>query len=120
LDEDATVPATLQRAQQYVDAGADGIFVPGAAIPDVLRQLSAALTLPLNVLAIPGIPPTELGKLGVSRVSTGSLPYRAALHAALEVADAVRSGAPVPAAQAYPALQNSLSRHIANSDPVVT
>jgi 2-methylisocitrate lyase-like PEP mutase family enzyme len=32
LGQDATVAATLDRAAQYLAAGADGIFVPGAAI----------------------------------------------------------------------------------------
>jgi 2-methylisocitrate lyase-like PEP mutase family enzyme len=36
LGQDATVAATLDRAAQYVEAGADGIFVPGATEPDVL------------------------------------------------------------------------------------
>ena len=55
LGQDATVAATLDRAAQYVEAGADGIFVPGATEPDVLRELTAAIPLPVNVLAIPGL-----------------------------------------------------------------
>ena len=46
LGQDAAVAATLNRAAQYVDAGADGIFVPGPAEPDVLRELTAAIPLP--------------------------------------------------------------------------
>src|SRR5262249_27861277 len=34
LGQDATVAATLARAEQYVEAGADGIFVPGATEPN--------------------------------------------------------------------------------------
>ena len=55
--------ATLDRAAQYVEAGADGIFIPGATEPDVLRTLIAALPLPVNVLAIPGLSLSDLGAL---------------------------------------------------------
>jgi 2-methylisocitrate lyase-like PEP mutase family enzyme len=60
LGQDATVTATLDRAARYVEAGADGIFVPGATEPDVLRELTAAIPLPVNVLAIPGLSLTDL------------------------------------------------------------
>lgn len=111
LGQDATVPATLQRAAQYVAAGADGIFVPGVADPAALRELAGSINVPLNVLVIPGLTLTELAALGVRRVSTGSLPYRAAIHAAAEVATAVRDGRPVPAATPYPDLQARLVRY---------
>jgi 2-methylisocitrate lyase-like PEP mutase family enzyme len=111
LGQDATVEATLERAARYVAAGADGIFVPGATEPAALRELAARLPVPLNVLVVPGLSVAELGELGVRRVSTGSLPYRAALHAAVEVAGAVRDGHAVPAATPYPELQDRLVRY---------
>ncbi|MGC1214217.1 MAG: isocitrate lyase/phosphoenolpyruvate mutase family protein [Micromonospora sp.] len=82
----------LDRARAYRQAGADGIFVPGA--PDALVGLLAAeVGAPLNVLHRPGgLSLAELGRLGVARVSTGSLLFRAALGAALDVAEAVQSG----------------------------
>jgi 2-methylisocitrate lyase-like PEP mutase family enzyme len=67
LGQDATVAATLDRAAQYIEAGADGIFVPGATEPDVLRQLTTAIPLPVNVLAIAGLSLTDLAALGVRR-----------------------------------------------------
>jgi 2-methylisocitrate lyase-like PEP mutase family enzyme len=111
LGQDATITATLDRAAQYVAAGADGIFVPGATDPDVVRQLTAAIPVPVNVLAIPGFSLAELGKLGVRRVSTGSLPYRAAIHAAAQAAVAVRDATQVPAADPYPEMQARLVRY---------
>jgi 2-methylisocitrate lyase-like PEP mutase family enzyme len=108
LGEDATVAATLERAAAYVEAGADGVFVPGATDPAELRELSAAIPVPLNVLVVPGLSRTELGELGVRRVSTGSLPYRAAIDAAVAVAAAVRDGDDVPSATAYPEMQARL------------
>jgi 2-methylisocitrate lyase-like PEP mutase family enzyme len=108
LGQDANVAATLNRAEAYVEAGADGIFIPGASEPSDLRQLTANIPVPVNVLVVPGLSLAELADLGVRRVSTGSLPYRAAIHAAVEVAQNVRNGVPPAAAAAYPAMQARL------------
>ena len=108
LGQDATVAATLERAAAYVAAGADGVFVPGATDPGELRELSGAIPVPLNVLVVPGLSLAELGELGVRRVSTGSLPYRAAVDAAVGVAEAVRDGVAVPSATPYPEMQARL------------
>jgi 2-methylisocitrate lyase-like PEP mutase family enzyme len=111
LGQDATVDQTLGRAAHYVDAGADAIFVPGATEPDVLRELTAAIPLPLNVLAVPGRSLAELAGMGVRRVSTGSLPYRVAIHAAAQAAVAVRDATELPAADTYPEMQDRLVRY---------
>jgi 2-methylisocitrate lyase-like PEP mutase family enzyme len=109
--QDATVAATTDRAAQYAEAGADGIFVPGASDPGLLRELTAAIAVPVNVLAIPGLSLADLAALGVRRVSTGSLPYRAAIHAAARAAVAFRDGTELPAADAYPEMQDRLMRY---------
>jgi 2-methylisocitrate lyase-like PEP mutase family enzyme len=108
LNQDANVSATLERAEAYVEAGADGIFIPGASDPSDLRQLTANIPVPVNVLVVPGLSLAQLADLGVRRVSTGSLPYRAAIAAAVQVAQNVRDGVPPPAAAAYPAMQGRL------------
>lgn len=108
LHQDETPAATLARATAYAEAGADGIFVPGATDPDVLREITSALTVPVNTLVVPGRTLAELGELGVRRVSTGSLPYRAAMRAAVLVAESVRDGSAAPAAIGYPELQAKL------------
>ena len=108
LNQDANVPATLGRAEAYVEAGADGIFIPGASEPSDLRELTANIPVPVNVLVVPRLSLAELMALGVRRVSTGSLPYRAAIDAAVEVAENVRKGVPPRAATAYPAMQARL------------
>lgn len=110
LKQDATVAATLERAAAYVAAGADGVFVPGATDPSDLRELTANIPVPVNVLAHPTLTLTELGALGVRRVSTGSLPYRTAIDAAVEVATGVRDGRAVRAATPYPEMQERLVR----------
>jgi 2-methylisocitrate lyase-like PEP mutase family enzyme len=111
LGQDATPDATLARAARYVEAGADGVFVPGASEPSLLRELADTIAVPLNVLAIPGSSLGQLAALGVRRVSTGSLPYRAAIHAAVAVAGAVRDGGVLPSATPYAELQDRLTRH---------
>jgi 2-methylisocitrate lyase-like PEP mutase family enzyme len=64
---------TLERARRYRDAGCDGIFVPGASDPGVIRALVAGTELPLNVMVLPKLPPvSELEALGVRRISAGA------------------------------------------------
>ena len=106
--EDDTVAAVADRARAYADAGADGIFVPGVTDPATIEHLAAAIPLPLNILVVPGLTLDDLQVLGVRRVSTGSLPYRAAIDAAVEVAAAVRDGRDVPVATSYAEWQQQL------------
>ena len=78
---------TVARLRAYVEAGADGVFVPGATQPGLLGRLVGAVGAPLNVLVAPTLPPVgELGALGVARVSAGSGPARAALSTAYAAA----------------------------------
>ncbi|AYF76155.1 isocitrate lyase/phosphoenolpyruvate mutase family protein [Nocardia yunnanensis] len=84
------VDSTLARVQHYEKCGADGVFVPGLTDADGIRALTAATTVPLNVLFSPAGPAVaELAELGVRRISTGSLLYRAALAAAVHTAESV-------------------------------
>lgn len=85
----------LDRAKRYLDAGASGVFVPGALDDRTIAALADGIPAPLNVLAQPGRSVGELARLGVARVSTGSLLFRAALAAIGSVLDEVRRGAPV-------------------------
>ncbi|WP_327352322.1 isocitrate lyase/PEP mutase family protein [Streptomyces sp. NBC_01304] len=96
LGVDASVPATLDRARRYVDAGADGLFVPGLAAEKDIASVTAAVPVPVNVLHLPALGLDRLADLGVRRVSTGSLLFRSALHATLTTALAVRDGLPLP------------------------
>ncbi|MDG6109176.1 isocitrate lyase/phosphoenolpyruvate mutase family protein [Dactylosporangium aurantiacum] len=86
----------LRRVRAYVDAGADGVFVPGLRAPADIAAVVRAVDVPVNVLHEPcGPTVAELAELGVRRVSTGSLLFRVALAAAVRAARAVRDGAPV-------------------------
>ncbi|MFD8993852.1 isocitrate lyase/PEP mutase family protein [Streptomyces abikoensis] len=86
---------TAARLAVYERAGADGVFVPGLSDPDGIAALTAALTLPLNILYTPTGPTlADLAALGVRRVSLGSLLYRKALTTAVATATAIRDGRP--------------------------
>lgn len=60
------------------------------------------------MLAHPSLTVSELGELGVRRVSSGSLPYRAAVDTAVDIVAALRDGKPVPAATPYWEMQARL------------
>jgi 2-methylisocitrate lyase-like PEP mutase family enzyme len=111
LQQEATLAATVARALAYVEAGADGVFVPGLTDPAEIREIAAAVPAPLNVLVTPGLTLRELADLGVRRVSTGSLPYRAAVDTAVRVATAVRDGEQPQAATPYAEAQARLRRY---------
>jgi 2-methylisocitrate lyase-like PEP mutase family enzyme len=73
---------TVERLNQYRDAGADCLFVPGVKDAETIGRLAQAIRGPLNILATPGAPSiAEMKRLGVARVSLGSGPSRVALGA---------------------------------------
>ncbi|MGC3022605.1 MULTISPECIES: isocitrate lyase/PEP mutase family protein [unclassified Brevibacterium] len=77
----------LDRIDAYTDAGADGIFVPGDLDLPTIETITGYSRLPVNVLASARHSRTALAEAGVSRISTGSLLYRAAISAALRSLD---------------------------------
>jgi len=63
---------TVRRAEIYLAAGADGVFVPLVSDAATIGRLAAAVGAPLNVIGGPGVPSVpELHALGVARVSVG-------------------------------------------------
>lgn len=87
---------TLTRIAAYREAGADGIFVPGLVDEDNIRLVVAQAGLPVNLLA-GRQSVSRLADLGVARVSTGSLLFRAALRAIETTARAIAAGEQPPA-----------------------
>ncbi len=83
----------VSRIRRYADAGADGVFVPGLAEPADIAAVVAAVDVPVNILFLPDRHTVAaLAELGVRRISTGSLLFRAALAAVVDTATAVRDG----------------------------
>ena len=63
---------TLRRLLIYNDSGADGIFLPCIVTENDIQEAVQHSKLPLNVMAIPGLPGiSQLNNLGVRRVSMG-------------------------------------------------
>lgn len=63
----------LRRAAIYAAAGADGFFAPGLVETTGIAALTAGTSLPVNLLALPGLPgAAALERLGVRRLSAGS------------------------------------------------
>lgn len=79
---------TIARLVAYVGAGADVVYAPWLKDGDAIARVVRETGIPVNVLAAPGVPPVpELGRLGVRRVSTGSLLASAAYGALVTAAD---------------------------------
>jgi 2-methylisocitrate lyase-like PEP mutase family enzyme len=63
----------VNRARVYAEAGANGIFLPGVYDLDLIRTLTAAIELPVNVMVGPLAPPIgDLAAAGVQRASIGT------------------------------------------------
>lgn len=64
---------TITRLQAYAEAGADVLYAPAIIDRADLARVVSSVDRPVNVLAIPGVPPVaELAEIGVARVSVGT------------------------------------------------
>lgn len=68
LDKDDTI----KRLQAFEAAGADVLYAPGLSDIATVTEVCAAVTKPVNVLAIPAFTVKALGEAGASRISLGS------------------------------------------------
>lgn len=82
---------TIARLQAYQEAGADVLYAPGLTRIGDIRALVSSVDRPVNVLAVPGVPPAaELAEAGVSRISVGGAFAFAALAALADAAAELR------------------------------
>jgi 2-methylisocitrate lyase-like PEP mutase family enzyme len=73
------IDEVVKRADSYRAAGADGVFVPALVDRSAIAELVSQVTIPLNVMAMPGLPGArELAELGVRRLSAGAAIAQAA------------------------------------------
>jgi len=76
------LPAPLEtiqkRAQRYEHAGANGLFVTAAPDISTIKEITAATSLPVNIVATPKLTVSDLKNAGVRRISMAVMPYRAA------------------------------------------
>lgn len=93
----AAMQETVSRLMRYGAAGADGGFVPGlTALPD-MADISAAVPVALNIMALPGLPsPATLAGAGVRRISTGPGLFKAAYAAGRDSASTFLQGELAP------------------------
>ncbi|MGH8860232.1 MAG: isocitrate lyase/PEP mutase family protein [Jatrophihabitantaceae bacterium] len=76
---------TIARLESFAAVGADVLYAPGVVTASEIRTLVSAVQRPVNVLAMPGVPPVaELAALGVARISVGGAFAYAALGALAE------------------------------------
>jgi 2-methylisocitrate lyase-like PEP mutase family enzyme len=79
------VEEILRRASAIKNAGASGLFVPGLAKPDQIGVVVEGAGLPLNLIAMPGLPnAAALRDLGVKRLSAATAVFNAAIAGARE------------------------------------
>ena len=83
------ISGVVERAEAYIDAGANGIFVPdmGTLKPAAMADMASRIKAPLNLIAGPATPPvSELETLGIARLSFGPRPMRVALQSLRDMA----------------------------------
>ncbi|UMZ14993.1 oxaloacetate decarboxylase [Pseudomonas sp. MPFS] len=88
--------AALERAQRYIDAGADMIFVEAPETFEQIRQIAARIPGPklINMFhggKTPMMPAAELAALGYQLIIIPSDLQRAAIHATQQVLAQIRS-----------------------------
>ena len=82
----AAVALTMDRLTEYHRAGAEGAFVPGMTALDEVAQVVAYVSMPLNLMIVPGIATVpELFSAGVKRISVGPALFQAAYGLSVEL-----------------------------------
>ena len=86
----AAIDEAIARARAYAEAGASGFFVPGLVDLGQLAEICAASPVPVNFMAFPGAPEASaVAAAGVARISHGPFPYKLAMKALKEAAEAI-------------------------------
>ena len=83
---------TIARLQAYEDAGADVLYAPGLRSGDEIRAVCAAVSKPVNVLALPPLTFAEIAEAGGQRISVGGALAWVAVDAFAKAATALHGG----------------------------
>jgi len=81
---------TITRLHAFEEAGADVLYAPGLRSVDEIRTVCQAVTLPVNVLALPALSLAEIVEAGARRISVGGGLTWVAMRAAADAAIAIR------------------------------
>jgi 2-methylisocitrate lyase-like PEP mutase family enzyme len=88
-----SIEEARRRAHLYGEAGADCIFPIRLGNEEAIKELVAALSVPVNVLLRPDTPAVDrLIELGVRRISLGGGLFRTAYRAAQHALEDLRGG----------------------------
>jgi 2-methylisocitrate lyase-like PEP mutase family enzyme len=68
---------TLKRAAKYKEEGADGLFVTGVNDTELIKEIVASTSLPVNVVGVPKLSVSALTACGVKRISMAIFLYKA-------------------------------------------
>jgi 2-methylisocitrate lyase-like PEP mutase family enzyme len=91
-EESTRYDQAVRRLVAFRDAGADCVFLPGVADPDIIGRVVKDVKCPLNILVGPGSPTIpELQKLSVARTSIGSGAMRATLGLVKRIAEELKT-----------------------------
>jgi 2-methylisocitrate lyase-like PEP mutase family enzyme len=81
---------TVRRLQAFERAGADVLYAPGLSTLEQIATVCAAVSKPVNVLAVPHLSLEQLSAAGARRVSVGGSLTWVAMRAFAEAATAIR------------------------------
>jgi len=81
----------IRRLQAFEKVGAPVVYATGIREMDQARQIAAAVRVPVNVMAMPGLEASSLFAGGVKRVSLGPWFARAAVKGLLDAIEEVKS-----------------------------
>jgi 2-methylisocitrate lyase-like PEP mutase family enzyme len=84
------VENTIARLQAYERAGADVLYAPGLRTPEEMRAVCAAVSKPVNVLAVPTLSFAQIVDAGAQRISVGGALTWVAAKALADAATAIR------------------------------
>lgn len=86
------VETVIARAERYKQAGAHGLFVTGVKDTDIIKEIVWAVSLPVNVVGVSGIPDVQvLADCGVKRISMAGILYSAGYRKINELITAIKT-----------------------------
>lgn len=82
---------SIRRAHAFIEAGADGIFVPFVKNIETIQALKEHISKPLNVLWNSNLSIADLKSCGVNRLSVGAQPMLATLQKVLDLSHQMKN-----------------------------
>ena len=90
IRENPDLADTIARLQAFAEAGADVVYAPGLRTAEEIRAVCDAVSVPVNVLAVPTLSVEEIFDAGAQRVSVGGSLTWVAVRALADAAEAIR------------------------------